>query len=938
MPRPNSGGASCAHSAVPADDGVLLDGLAATERDPRRAGAGCAEGESESQRESKVGDSGEARARARCFGTLRPVGCSRAGALCTRFDCLDSYEGRSVSFSCLNCEGHNVARCEKHRCRDDGGRGGSGQGGDSRCVVPGAAAGGGKVDVLAQESYRAEPPADLPLVADRLPAIRAVRRGRRAGAGRSVRNRRRAETRFRRRLCSTCELGDGCVGSSGSAIDFDTGLLSRASLWLRRDLEGGHPESTDGAVGIAEFIGTSRVVDSGLTLDRDSISDVEVWAWHQQQLAARAAVCVQRARRRLLVRRAQSAVRGALAAVRLQQAWRRRRLWKAHSQTLVTSIEAGWVGARARKLGALEAHVSALQWLVRGVCQLRGTDRSGVRWAVAAQVVWSFGRRRHRPGCGFGANLADHTVFSRQRELADRWLDHYSVYVSILQRLESGNTPTVLQAYCGGGGQAEGQRRAGGRVVGTDLYDQSDFRKRFSEDAFVQGDSVDWSHLSTLRDRWRCFGCSGGPPCKSYSRARVRGEAKQPPLIEQTRDAFSSLFDLWSIENVLGARLHLAEHAAELDGALFGLRVARARLYESNFELFVDEAVRRPADVLRRGTCLGHRRRWRSFDEFGRPEKRSCCGGNIFAPLGERPWRCTADECAEAMGVDVGHMSYERLAQSVPPAYGQLVFAQMCMHRAHRRYGVPLLTFDEKLQDPAGVARQLAFWLRGAGAEFASPGVMLSGPLGAELAGGHGQGGLPPGSVIEQGAGVEASAEETVSNSLEAMQARANADGVAEFRELFFSHAGGYGQQCVASAHRSRLWDVAAGQVVDLEVAELGAERLLGANTFIEVEDSSFGRALSAAREALDRGEGVGVGTRVTFVARAEREAELKAAGFESLLCQLALERATLCEREVWLRCGGAGECLARPLVWAMRSSERSWTSAIAADGSPLKR
>ena len=36
------------------------------------------------------------------------------------------------------------------------------------------------------------------------------------------------------------------------------------------------------------------------------------------------------------------------------------------------------------------------------------------------------------------------------------------------------------------------------------------------------------------------------------------------------------------------------------------------------------------------------------------------------------------------MGVDAGHMSYERLAQSVPPAYGQLVFAQMCMHRAHR--------------------------------------------------------------------------------------------------------------------------------------------------------------------------------------------------------------------------------------------------------------
>ena len=38
------------------------------------------------------------------------------------------------------------------------------------------------------------------------------------------------------------------------------------------------------------------------------------------------------------------------------------------------------------------------------------------------------------------------------------------------------------------------------------------------------------------------------------------------------------------------------------------------------------------------------------------------------------------------MGVDEGHMSYERLAQSIPPAYGQLVFTQMCMWRAHRRW------------------------------------------------------------------------------------------------------------------------------------------------------------------------------------------------------------------------------------------------------------
>ena len=69
------------------------------------------------------------------------------------------------------------------------------------------------------------------------------------------------------------------------------------------------------------------------------------------------------------------------------------------------------------------------------------------------------------------------------------------------------------------------------------------------------------------------------------------------------------------------------------------------------------------------------------------------------------------------MGVDVGHMQYDRLAQSVPPAYGQLVFAQMCMHRVHRRYGMPVIWFDDARRDPAGSRRTMARWLRGAGGE-----------------------------------------------------------------------------------------------------------------------------------------------------------------------------------------------------------------------------
>eukprot|EP00966_Prymnesium_polylepis_P202687 4695790-Prymnesium_polylepis.1 len=75
------------------------------------------------------------------------------------------------------------------------------------------------------------------------------------------------------------------------------------------------------------------------------------------------------------------------------------------------------------------------------------------------------------------------------------------------------------------------------------------------------------------------------PPCKFYSTARVRGEAKAPPLIAQTRDMLAALTSYWCIENVLGARSHMATHAVELRGEWFGLRVDRARLFEASFEI-----------------------------------------------------------------------------------------------------------------------------------------------------------------------------------------------------------------------------------------------------------------------------------------------------------------------------------------------------------------
>jgi hypothetical protein len=534
------------------------------------------------------------------------------------------------------------------------------------------------------------------------------------------------------------------------------------------------------------------------------------------------------------------------------------RRWRDRSGLLraVTSIEAGWVGQRAKRLGSLAAHVRFLQWAFRSTRgAAAGCWRKG-RLRAALAVALAFGRDEATTRCAGGANLATAAEFAQQRRLAGEMLDWYSTYVAVLRRLQSGTTPFVLQDFVGGGGSSEGCRRAGGASHGIDLYDQEDYRRRFGSEAFTQADGLSWSTVKALQTRHAAKFMIGGPPCKFYSQARIRGEAKQPPLIDGFRDMCQALFGhhgLWAIENVMGAAKHMAPDAAMLDGHYFGLRVARARLYETNFGVHIDQCVRAPADLLASRCCLGRRRRFRRFDQFGRPVQDACCSGNLFALQGVTPWRCTLEECSEAMGVDSGHMSYERLAQSVPPAYGQLVFSQMCMRYAHMRFGVPVITFDDLRARPSWARRTMAFWLRGAGASEASAGQLFSPAPGIAAE--------PPG---------EARAEQ---------HQKGGCAEEAEFRELFYSHAGGYDRQWVSGRYEGRLGRVSNG--VNLESAPTAWD---GCNTYVERATGEWEALAASAAEAARR---CGPGTRATFVVEAESQPAMEALGFERLACSV---------------------------------------------------
>ena len=307
---------------------------------------------------------------------------------------------------------------------------------------------------------------------------------------------------------------------------------------------------------------------------------------------------------------------------------------------------AWWDSERTRRVGKLEAHVLFLQRLFRSaIAQWPRAWRRGGR-AGTGRV---FALPVHR--CRGGAVLASDDEFAAQASRAERMLAWYDQYVTILRRLNSGETPKLLHLFGGGGGSSEGSRRAGASGICVDNEPQPDYERRFGKETFKLGDATSWSMVAKLESKHRFTACLASPPCKAYSRALSGGTSLVPKLIPLTRDLLRTFFRHWAIENVMGAAKDMSPSSAELFGQAFGLKVDRARKIESSFEVRIDEAVAGPGRALRKRTCLGRRRRWKRVDVFGRPEP-DCCGGNIFAIQGRTPWRCTTAECAAAMDVD----------------------------------------------------------------------------------------------------------------------------------------------------------------------------------------------------------------------------------------------------------------------------------------------
>ena len=201
--------------------------------------------------------------------------------------------------------------------------------------------------------------------------------------------------------------------------------------------------------------------------------------------------------------------------------------------------------------------------------------------------------------------------------------------------------PRLLDLFCGAGGAAMGYHRAGFDVVGVDLAPQPHYPFEFHQaDALTYPlDGFDAIHAS--------------PPCQAYTmaaRLHPGTASNHPDLVDETRQRLRASGLPYVIENVPGAPLR---GAMLLCGSMFGLRIAKHRVFEASF----------PLPILAPAAC-DHRDLYDPWHGLGRT-------GDQHRAAQGTPWTPTQGGSGRAKGV-TGDVS-----NAIPPVYTEWIGAQL---------------------------------------------------------------------------------------------------------------------------------------------------------------------------------------------------------------------------------------------------------------------
>jgi C-5 cytosine-specific DNA methylase len=213
--------------------------------------------------------------------------------------------------------------------------------------------------------------------------------------------------------------------------------------------------------------------------------------------------------------------------------------------------------------------------------------------------------------------------------------------------MSSGRRPRLLDLFCGAGGAAVGYHRAGFDVVGVDIKPQPNYPFHF-----VQGDALRITTDAELRIGW-VDAIHASPPCQRWS-TKTKDREEHPDLITPLRSLLVETGLPYVVENVPGAPLH---RDLVLCGSSFGLGVRRHRVFETNAALLGPACAHASQPPRYRLYDHGHWYESPVVHVFG-------TGGG----KGREHW-------GDAMGID--WMTDAELAEAIPPAYTELIGAQL---------------------------------------------------------------------------------------------------------------------------------------------------------------------------------------------------------------------------------------------------------------------
>jgi DNA (cytosine-5)-methyltransferase 1 len=211
--------------------------------------------------------------------------------------------------------------------------------------------------------------------------------------------------------------------------------------------------------------------------------------------------------------------------------------------------------------------------------------------------------------------------------------------------------PRLLDLFCCEGGAGKGYADVGFEVVGVDLEPQPRYPFTFHE-----GDAL---AVLTYPMFLRGFDAiHASPPCQRYSKAQRLNGNDHPDLIAPIRDLLQATGLPYVIENVMDARDELRDPHM-LCGTMFGLRLYRHRLFETNWPY----------------TAPLHPTHFAPQVKMGRKPKPH----EMLQPVGNFSG---VAEAREAMGMPWA--SRDGLREAIPPAYCEDIGKQLMAVVAER--------------------------------------------------------------------------------------------------------------------------------------------------------------------------------------------------------------------------------------------------------------